>query len=422
MSAILFIIIGLVGGAIPAYLLMRTRLSSVQAMLDQANQLTAKIQPLETERMQLYGKTQADKATIETLRDRIKSLEDDKGNLEVNLRRIVVEVTNESLVRQGKILTEQQSSKLIDILNPLKDRIIEFQSKVESNQTESTKTNSALMEQIKSLTNLNQAVTQKTEDLTNALRGSTKAQGAFGEMILERVLERSGLKKGSEYETQFSTQNVHGDTIRPDAVIYLPENKNIIIDSKVSLIAYEKYTSSDDLGMKDSALKAHMASVKSHIKLLSEKDYHTGIGLNSPDFTLMFMPIESGFALSVKEDTSLFEYAWERKIVIVSPSTLLATLRTIASVWKQENQTRNAIEIANAAGDLYDKFVGFMVDMEKVGKALDSASDAHQLAMNKLSKGKGNLVNRANYMKSLGINSTKKLSSTLIVDEEVSEN
>ncbi len=277
------------------------------------------------------------------------------------------------------------------------------------------------MEQIKNLTTLNQSVTLKTEDLTNALRGSNKAQGFWGELILERVLERSGLKKGSEYETQFSTQNASGDTIRPDAVIYLPESKNIIIDSKVSLTAYEQYANADDTNVRDVSLKAHIASLKSHIKLLGEKDYHTGLGLNSPDFTLLFIPIESGFAISVKDDSQLFEYAWDRKIVLVSPSTLLATLRTIASVWKNENQTRNSMEIANAAGDLYDKFVGFTVDMEKVGKAIDNASDAHHLAMNKLSKGKGNLVNRANNMKSLGINSTKNISPTLIDDEVVIE-
>lgn len=417
MNEFLFAVIGVVAGASIAYFILIARISNLKSANDQANIQIAKIQPLEDQNKQLYGKTQADAATILTLRDQIKTNEQDKANLEGTMKKMMTEITNDSFIRQGKIIAEHQQIKLSDILNPLKEKITEFETKVAASQTESTKTNSALMEQIKNLTTLNQSVTQKTEDLTNALRGSNKAQGGWGEMILERVLERSGLKKGSEYETQFSTQNANGATIRPDAVIYLPESKNIIVDSKVSLTAYEQYANTDDPSLKDGSLKAHITSLKSHIKLLGEKDYHTGLGINSPDFTLLFIPIESGFAISVKDDSQLFEYAWERKIVMVSPSTLLATLRTIASVWKNENQTKNSIEIANAAGDLYDKFVGFTVDMEKVGKAIDNASDAHHLAMNKLSKGKGNLVNRANNMKSMGINSTKNISPTLIDDE-----
>lgn len=407
MNEFLYAIVGIIVGAVPVYLALNSRLSSARAALGQAEALNAKIQPLEAERMQLFGKTQADKATIDSLREQIKSLETDKVNMEGNLKKILTDITNESVIRQGKMIADQQQAKLSDILNPLREKITEFQAKVETSQTESTKTNSVLMEQIKNLTNLNQTVTKQTEDLTNALKGSSKAQGGWGEMILERVLESSGLKKGSEYETQFSTKNTTGDTIRPDAVIYLPDNKNLIIDSKVSLTAYEQYASSDDTTAKEVALKAHIASIKSHIKLLSEKDYHTGIGLNSPDFTLMFIPIESGFALSVKTDTTLFEFAWERKIVMVSPSTLLATLRTIASVWKNENQTRNALEIAKQAGDLYDKLVGFTVDMNDIGSALAKANEAHEAAVNKLATGKGNIIRRANQIRDLGIKHNK---------------
>ncbi len=353
MNELLFAFLGVVAGATIAYFILIARISNLKSANEQANIQMAKIQPLEDENKRLYGKTQADAATILTLRDQIKTNEQDKANLEGTMKKMMTEITNDSFIRQGKMIAEQQQTKLFDILNPLKEKITEFETKVAANQTESTKTNSALMEQIKNLTTLNQSVTQKTEDLTNALRGSNKAQGGWGEMILERVLERSGLKKGSEYETQFSTQNASGATIRPDAVIYLPESKNIIVDSKVSLTAYEQYANTDDPSLKDGSLKAHITSLKSHIKLLGEKDYHTGLGLNSPDFTLLFIPIESGFAISVKDDSQLFEYAWERKIVLVSPSTLLATLRTIASVWKNENQTRNSMEIANAAGNKF---------------------------------------------------------------------
>lgn len=222
-----------------------------------------------------------------------------------------------------------------------------------------------------------------------------------------------------EYETQFVTKNQINETIKPDAVIFLPDNKNLIIDSKVSLTAYERYTSAEEGTIeKEQALKEHIESLKSHIKLLSAKDYHTGLDLNSPDFTLLFIPIESGFVATISQDTTLFNYAWERKIVLVSPSTLLATLRTIASVWKTEYQTRNAIEIARQAGDLYDKFVSFTQDMEDVGKHMKRAEDAHAGALNKLSTGKGNLVSRAEKLHKLGIKSTKKINQGLIQDEE----
>lgn len=238
-------------------------------------------------------------------------------------------------------------------------------------------------------------------------------------MILERVLESSGLKKGMEYETQFVTQNNINETIRPDAVIFLPDQKNIIIDSKVSLVAYERYTSASEGSQeKDQALKDHIESLKNHIKLLSAKDYHTGLNLNSPDFTLLFIPIESGFVATVSQDTSLFNFAWDRKIVLVSPSTLLATLRTIASVWKTEYQTRNAIEIARQAGEMLDKFSAFTHDLEDVGKHIKRAEDAHQNALNKLSTGKGNLVGRADKLAKLGVKSSKKINPNLIQDHE----
>ena len=417
MYTVLFVAVGLLIGAATIYFVLNTRIVALRLKSAELHQLALKADFLEKEKLQLYGQTRADAASIQTLRSQIQSLEEDKKNLEANLKKILTEITNESFVRQSQLLNDQQSARLSDILNPLKEKIKDFETKVNASQTESKTTNAVLMEQIKNLTSLNQTITQKTEDLTNALRGSNKTQGGWGEMILERVLERSGLKKGSEYETQFVTQNINGQSIRPDAVIFLPEQKNIIIDSKVSLSAYEQYINTDDAGIKVIALKSHLVSVKTHIKLLAEKNYYSGTGLSSPEFTLMFIPIESGFALSVQEDISLFEYAWDKKIVLVSPSTLLATLRTIASVWKNENQTRNAIEIAQKAGDMYDKFVAFTEDMDNIGKAIERADDAYDKAMNKLSAGKGNLIQKAKNLQKLGINSSKNLSPKLMDDE-----
>jgi len=404
-------------GATSLFFILKSRINLLQAQIEEGALLAQKANQLEQEKLKLYGQTRADEATIQTLKEQLQTYKADKQNLDGTLKKVLTEVTNESLVRQSQLLNDQQSARLSDILNPLQEKIKDFELKVSASQSETKTTNAVLMEQIKNLSLLNQSVTQKTEDLTNALRGSNKTQGAWGEMILERVLERSGLKKGSEYETQFASYNSAGQSIRPDAVIYLPEQKNIIIDSKVSLTAYEQYVNTDDLASKNAALKAHLSSVKSHIKLLSEKNYHSGLGISSPEFTLMFIPIESSFSLSIQEDTSLFEDAWNKKIVLVSPSTLLATLRTIASVWKYENQTRNAIEIAQKAGDLFDKFVAFTEDLDNIGKAIEKADEAYVKALNKLSVGKGNLVQRSRNLQKLGINATKNLNPKFL-DEE----
>ena len=412
---IIYIILAILVGAGAAYLLLQGKITVLNSQLSQLTGLQAKTEALEQENKTMFGKLSQLEGQNETLKTTVESQKADEDKL----RKMLTDISNESVLRQGRMLSDQQQVKLNDVLNPLKEKLLAFETQVNEGQKNSLHQNTVLLEQIKNLTNLNQTVTQKTEDLTNALKGSNKSQGNWGEMILERVLESSGLKKGMEYETQFVTKNQINETIKPDAVIFLPDNKNLIIDSKVSLTAYERYTSAEEGTVeKEQALKEHIESLKSHIKLLSAKDYHTGLDLNSPDFTLLFIPIESGFVATISQDTTLFNYAWERKIVLVSPSTLLATLRTIASVWKTEYQTRNAIEIARQAGDLYDKFVSFTQDMEDVGKHMKRAEDAHAGALNKLSTGKGNLVSRAEKLHKLGIKSSKKLNQGLIQDEE----
>ena len=415
---IIYIILAILVGAGATYLLLQGKITVLNSQLSQLTGLQAKTEALEQENKTMFGKLSQLEGQNETLKTTVESQKADEDKL----RKMLTDISNESVLRQGRMLSDQQQVKLNDVLNPLKEKLLAFETKVNEGQKNSLHQNTVLLEQIKNLTNLNQTVTQKTEDLTNALKGSNKSQGNWGEMILERVLESSGLKKGMEYETQFVTKNQINETIKPDAVIFLPDNKNLIIDSKVSLTAYERYTSAEEgTAEKEQALKEHIESLKSHIKLLSAKDYHTGLDLNSPDFTLLFIPIESGFVATISQDTTLFNYAWERKIVLVSPSTLLATLRTIASVWKTEYQTRNALEIARQAGDLYDKFVGFTKDMEDVGKHIKKAEDAHNDALNKLSSGKGNLVGRAEKLHKLGIKSTKKLNQGLIQEEEENE-
>ena len=412
---IIYIILAIALGAGSSYLFLLGKINVLVSQLAQNELLQAKLEGLEKENKVMFGKLSMLEGQNETLKLTVESQKSDEDKM----RKMLTDISNESVLKQGRVLSDQQQVKLNDVLTPLREKLKEFEEKVNQGQKMSLEQSTVLMEKIKSLTELNQTVTQKTEDLTNALKGSNKTQGNWGEMILERVLESSGLKKGMEYDTQFVTKNQVNETIKPDAVIFLPDNKNIIIDSKVSLVAYERFTSAKEGTIeKEQALKDHIESLKSHIKLLSAKDYHTAFDLQSPDFTLLFIPIESGFVATISQDYSLFNFAWERKIVLVSPSTLLATLRTIASVWKTEYQTRNSLEIAKQAGDLFDKFVSFTQDMEDVGKHIKRAEDAHTGALNKLSTGKGNLIGRAEKLHKLGIPSSKKIAKHLTQDDE----
>jgi DNA recombination protein RmuC len=259
------------------------------------------------------------------------------------------------------------------------------------------------------LMELNQQISQEAHNLTKALKGDTKKQGNWGELILERVLESSGLEKGREYELQFSTSNDEGKRIQPDVVVYLPENKHLIIDAKVSLTGYEKVVNANTTEERARGIREHVVSLKSHIKGLGEKNYSGAKDLESPDFVLLFMPIESAFGLALQADDALYDYAWERKIVLVSPTTLLATLRTISSIWKQEKQTRFALEIAEESGRLYDKFVGFMGDMQGVGRSLDQSQRQYGDAMKKLSEGRGNMLDKMEKLREMGAKSSKTL-------------
>jgi DNA recombination protein RmuC len=273
--------------------------------------------------------------------------------------------------------------------------------------------------EIKQLMSLNQLMHQDAQNLTKALKGDAKMQGNWGEFILESILEKSGLVKDREYIAQASISTEDGKRFQPDILINLPDGKCLVIDSKVSLVAYERYVSADDEMVKALSLKEHLQSVRSHIKGLSDKNYQNLYGAKSLDFVLLFVPIESAFALSVQNDAQLFNDAFERNIVIVSPSTLLATLRTVANIWRQENQNKNAIDIANKAGDMYDKFVGFVDDLIGLGNKMRDSQKAYEAAMNKLHQGTGNLVKRSEDLKKLGAKATKAIPQTLIDRSEL---
>jgi len=296
-----------------------------------------------------------------------------------------------------------------ELILPLREKIQVFEKKVEDTYEKGLKDQTDLKAELKKLHDLNLKISDEANNLTKALKGDVKKQGNWGEVILERILERSGLTEGREYNKQESAFSENGQRFQPDVVIHLPDQKHIVVDSKVSLVAYERLVNSENEKDRSAFVKEHLFSMRSHIKLLSEKHYQHSPNFNCPDFVLLFVPIESSFSIAVQEDQDLFSYAWDNKVVIVSPSTLLATMRTIASIWQQENQTRNALEIARQSGALYDKFVTFIEDMESIGKSLESTRKIYELASNKLYMGNGNLVRRAETIRKLGAKTTKEL-------------
>lgn len=325
-------------------------------------------------------------------------------------------IANKLLKQNTSDFAEANQKRLSEILNPLKENIRTFEQKVEEKYVKEVKERSALMTEVKTLSELNQQMREDAQSLTKALKGDSKTQGNWGELILEKILENSGLVKGEEYKTEDFYTNQTGGGSRLDVIINLPDEKQIIIDSKVSITAYTNYIESEDEQEKAIQIKAHLASVKSHIDLLSKKDYSQIPGLNTPDFVLMFMPSEPSFSFTLQNDTNIYNYAWDKKIVIVSPTTLLATLKTVASVWKQERQTKNALEIARQSGALYDKFVGFLGDLEKIEKGLKTSQDAYAGAVNKLKTGSGNLIGRAEKIRILGAKTSKQI-DTKYLDE-----
>lgn len=379
---------------------------------------------LETEREKVRDKDNRIAKAEEIFKNLNEKLVTQKSEYEDLQKRFTTEfenIANKLLEEKGRKFTEQNKVQLDSVLGPLKEKIQQFEKKVEESYDKELRDKISLREEVKKLYELNSRISQEANNLTRALKGDTKTQGNWGEVILEKIMERSGLQKDVEYKTQVATNNSDGSSIRPDVVIYLPDNKNIIIDSKVSLIAYESYVNSELPEDRDRFMKDHLNSLRNHIKGLSEKNYHTSGDLNSPDFVLMFIPIESCFSTAIQTDLELFHFAWERKIVMVSPSTLLATLRTIYSIWQQEKQTRHAIDIAKESGKLYDKFVGFVEDMQKLGDRIDGVQKSYDESMKKLSSGHGNLITRVDKIRKMGAKTTKLLPQKFLAEKEAEE-
>lgn len=321
-----------------------------------------------------------------------------------------LELIGKNLIQQGsQVLRNENEQKLNALLNPLKERLQAFENEVKIANRQEIERFSSMETIVKVLSEQHTKMHSTAQNLVDALRGDQKTQGDWGEMALERILETSGLEKNREYFIQNSYKDENNNQLRPDVIIQLPDNKHLIIDSKVSLKSFERYVNDDDEASRKTALTNHLISIKSHIKLLGEKDYSHLPGLSSPDFVLMFIPLESSFSLAIKEEPSLYQLAWDKRVVLVTPSTLLATLKTVGSIWKQERQNRHALEIAEQAGRLYDKFAGFIDDMERIGSKQKEATIAFEHAMNKLSTGNGNIIRSAEKLKEMGAKAKKSL-------------
>lgn len=350
---------------------------------------------------------------LENMQVQNKKRDEELAKQQEQLRKDFELMATKILDEKSEKFTLQNKENIKNILEPLDKKIQTFEKKVEDTQMHSVKMHSALEEQLKGLKDLNQQMALEATNLTKALKGDSKMQGNWGELVLERVLEKSGLEKDREYFVQQNFTREDGSRVMPDVVLHLPDSKKMIIDSKVSLVDYERMVNADDTE-RAVFLKAHVNSIKKHVDQLSAKNYQDLYDIESPDFVLMFIPIEPAFAVAINEDNSLYNKAFEQNIVIVTPSTLLATLRTIDSMWNNEKQQQNALEIAKQAGLLYDKFEGLVTDLTGVGKKIDSAKNDYSSAMNKLVEGKGNLISRVEKIKKMGAKAKKSLPENII--------
>lgn len=427
MIELVWLLAGVLLGGIGVWFIAKYKFASEAVDSAQLQIEKERVANLQSDTAELKGLLEKERAKVIELNNSLSTTEADYRNLQEKLSEQKLELgklqekfsiefknlANEIFEEKSKKFTDQNKTNLGELLNPLKEKISEFEKKVELNSKESLEQSTALREQLRGLRELNQQMTKEAANLTKALKGDTKAQGSWGEFILESILEKSGLEKGREYFVQESFTNEEGRRLQPDVIVSLPDDKNIIIDSKVTLVGYERYINSED-EERTTNLKAHLLSVENHIKGLDKKEYQKLYGIEGLDFILMFIPVEPAFSLAVQADPELFNKAYERNIVMVSPSTLIATLRTISNIWKNEYQNRNALEIARQGGNLYDKFVGFTEDLIKVGKSLDATQGVYRDAMKKLYDGQGNLVTRAEKIKELGAKTSKTLDQKLI--------
>ncbi|MCF6290301.1 MAG: DNA recombination protein RmuC [Desulfobacterales bacterium] len=380
------------------------REKAARALRDENTGLKTRLSGLETRLVEEQKRSEEKLLLLAEARDQLK----------IEFQNLAQKIFEE----KGQKFTEQNRVNLDGVLRPMREQLAEFKKRVEDVYDKESKERLSLLHEIGTLKALNQRISEDAVNLTNALKGQSKTQGAWGEMILERVLEESGLRKGREYESQSGFTGEQGQQLRPDVVVHLPEGKDVVIDSKVSLTAYERFCAAATEEERARQLKLHIASLRAHVKGLSDKNYTGLAGIRSLDFVLLFLPVEGAFLAAVDSDSGLFNDALSKNILLVCPSTLLATLRTIQNIWRYEYQNRNALEIAKKAGDLYDKFVGFVEALEDVGHKIAKARDAYDTAHKRLVSGRGNLIRRARDLERLGVKARKSLPGELVNEAE----
>lgn len=379
--------------------LLREEYARMEANLDQERK----------GRQQLALALESEKVQLSSQHEKLKEQRESMVSMREQFHNEFQILANKILEEKSLKFSQLNKDSLQQILDPLKDKIKHFEERVEKSYKDEAAERNVLKGVVEQLMQQSGQIREEANNLVRALKGDNKKQGNWGEVILERVLERSGLIKDQEFKLQVSLRDQEGKRAQPDAIIYLPDEKHLIVDSKLSLLAYERTVNADTDEDRDVFIKQHVQSIENHVRDLSTKDYQTLYGVHSPDFVLMFIPIESSLSLAVHHKPELFSDAWDRRVVIVSPSTLLATLRTIASIWKQERQNRNVLEIAREAGLLYDKFVGFLSDMEQLDSLLQRATGKHAEAMKKLSDGSGNVIRKIEQLKTLGAKTSKQI-------------
>lgn len=423
--SLLFIFIGIAIGFAIAHFRAQSQISRLEerndnlsAQLEEAEQEKKKAERRASEAEKQLAELNAD---YRNLKERLAEQKKEMENLQERFKDEFENLANKILEEKSQKFTEQNKEKLDQLLKPLGEKMEEFKKKVEETHKEDIEGRSSLRQHLEHLKEMNQQMAQEAKDLTRALKGDSKTQGSWGEVILQRILEKSGLSKGREYEIQENHRSDDGRHLYPDVVVYLPDDKRLVIDSKVSLKAYEQFTSAEEETEREQALKQHVSSLRNHAKGLSRKNYEQLYSGNSPDFVLMFVPIESAFGVALQQDASLYYDAFDRNIVIVSPSTLLATLATIDSVWKQEYQSKNAQEIAERGGALYDKFVLFVESMQDIGQRIRQTQESYDEAMGRLSEGRGNVIRQVEMLRELGAKNGKSMPENVCEQQQLEE-
>ncbi len=382
--------------------------------LEQIEKLTGQVAERDSGLLAIHSQLSARNAEYNSLLEKLHEQKADLENLQERFRNEFRNLANEILEEKSKRFTEQNRTKLEELLKPLGEKIRDFEKKVEETYDRESKQRFSLEKEIRNLAELNSQISKEANNLTNALKGQAKTQGNWGEIVLETILEKSGLTRDREFFIQPSFVNETGKRLQPDVVIVYPGERHVVIDSKVSLVAYERYAAAEQPEEQETYVKEHLLSVRTHINELSGKNYQDIYTLKSLDFVMLFMPIEPAYLLAMQSDPNLWNYAYERRILLISPTNLIAALRMIANLWRVEYQNKNVQEIARQSGELYDKFVGFLEDLQDIGNKLDATHKAFDASMNKLSSGKGNLIRRVENIRSLGSKTSKEIPRSLL--------